>query len=745
MLRKINKRLSSVPPLAIIAVALIAIVAAVVAAVLLTRGSSKVDAATLQPTAARIDRVDGSVGIAPVEDNKEPDWSEATVNTPVTVGDRIYARDNSRASIALSGHNSVRLDPGCSVDVLALTDQRTQLALRGGSAMFDVGALSSDDFYEVATPCGAVDFQEPGLYQIGIDGTNTTVSVLSGLAQIIGQSGSSQLAKGQVVTLTEAATEALASRLSPQLAGRTVDDYYRYRYPKRYDGRYVSYDSYLADPFYFDPYRSSVSCRYLPADIPGVYDLDDYGDWSDIEGYGNCWAPRVNAGWAPFRDGYWDVDDPWGPSWVAREPWGWTPFHYGRWAFLQQRWVWVPAEVRPRTAYCPATVAFVPITATNQIAWVPLAPGEVYVPRYYDARFEPRFLASRELIRQANEQRTFANLYAPSAVTIVPVRSFTRVVDPTVIAQVDPRVIAGYRGTLDPLSISGVRELAVNHEDARRRIRLARAEEENLNRSVVTTTQPPSLPNRIETARAFKLEEVPADRRKNKLKIDQSNEVATTQRPDGLPQLTPGQQQQVLGANAQEREQRMAQLSAQAAQGDRAARRELRQLKRETPQAPASQQQPGNQQPPAAQPTQREQLHDQMKQQRSLERQQQPAVAAQQQEQRKAARQAQQAQQAQQDQMRKLQRQQRQVERQQQQNSIQQQQQQQQRADQMRREQQKQVREQQRVQRAQQPPQPQPQQQQTRKEQRQQKRKPPENPQQNPPQNPTAGSAAPRQ
>src|SRR5262245_66088968 len=120
MLRGINRRLSKIPPLAIIGIALVAIAAATVAAVLLTRHSSNVDADTLQPAAARIDRVDGSVGIAPAEDNKEPDWSEATVNTPVTVGDRIYARDNSRASLALSGHNFVRLDPQSSFDVLAL-------------------------------------------------------------------------------------------------------------------------------------------------------------------------------------------------------------------------------------------------------------------------------------------------------------------------------------------------------------------------------------------------------------------------------------------------------------------------------------------------------------------------------------------------------------------------------------------------------------------------------------------------
>jgi hypothetical protein len=61
------------------------------------------------------------------------------VNQPFSVGDRIYTRDNSHASLAFTGRNFARLDPNTSLDVLALSDDRTQLALRDGSAIFDVG------------------------------------------------------------------------------------------------------------------------------------------------------------------------------------------------------------------------------------------------------------------------------------------------------------------------------------------------------------------------------------------------------------------------------------------------------------------------------------------------------------------------------------------------------------------------------------------------------------------------------
>ena len=67
-----------------------------------------------------------------------------------------------------------------------------------------------------------------------------------------------------------------------------VDDYYRYQYPNVYDGRYNNYDAYLSDPYYYDPYRRNVSYQYAPAFIPGLNDLDYYGDWQNVSGYGTA-------------------------------------------------------------------------------------------------------------------------------------------------------------------------------------------------------------------------------------------------------------------------------------------------------------------------------------------------------------------------------------------------------------------------------------------------------------------------
>ena len=618
MFRRSIKRVSNRPGIAI-GIVLIGIVAATGIALLFANEQPKFDTdAEIEPRAARIERVEGTVLIGDFDESQEPDWAEATVNAPVTVGDRIFARDDSQASIALTGRNYVEVKSGGSLDVLSLTNSDTQLALRSGSALFNIGELNEDELFEVATPSGAVDFVQPGLYQIGFDGDNAVVSVLRGLAQLVGEGGSEYINQGQVITLGANGDEALASTLEPTLAGGIVDDYYRESYPETYDGRYSSYDDYLEDPYYYDTYQGSRSYDYLPVDIPGVRDLDYYGEWTDVDGYGHCWTPRVSDGWAPFREGYWDADSFWGPTWVSNEPWGWAPYHYGRWTFVNQRWFWVPVEVVRQPVYCPATVAFVSLNQADQIGWVPLAPGEAYVPRYYDSHFQPQYLAPRNRIREVTVQHTFVNLNAPSGITVVPVHALRNRIDSRVITHVDSRVIANQRAALDPFAIDGFRQLALRKQDARQRVKLARIERRALNRQVVTSRKPAFLSQRAEAARGLRAEQISETRKKNKLKVAQTGQVVNARRPDGLPQFQPD-------ANAKANQERKTALAARANQGDKSARRELRKILRQEQQAgsnPEAGKQPVTNPPASQSQTERKQLRKQVKKQLKLQQQQ---------------------------------------------------------------------------------------------------------------------------
>ena len=488
---------------------IVAIVCAVLAGagVALWMKHERTASAAAVPNAARIQHVEGEVAFnnsAASGDNSQADqWYTATENQPFSVGDRIYVRDNSRASLAFTGRNFARLNPNTSIDVLALNDRQTQIALRDGSAMFDVGYLDSGDLFEVATPYGAVDFQQPGLYNVGIDNGQVLVSVLSGLAQVVGLGGSGQISKGEMLTLLgQTAADVVLSQIDGRNAGYLVDDYYAYQYPRYYDGRYRDYNAYLSDPYYFDPYRRYASYQYANSYIPGLYDLDYYGDWRNVDGYGYAWSPRVDAGWMPYQSGYWLTDYPYGPTWVSNEPWGYAPYHYGRWAFVGDRWYWVPDSTNVTPVYSPALVAFVPF-GQNEIGWVPLGPGDVYVPHYYTNNWQPNYLTRDNLYQRV------VNLNVPGAVTVVSVDDFTRGVDWRRARRADRNMLAQVNPVLDPLLLTPLRNAVVHSAWGRGKIDIPPGIARKLqDTTVITSTTPVAPPFRRDLARAMRAEPV---------------------------------------------------------------------------------------------------------------------------------------------------------------------------------------------------------------------------------------------
>lgn len=525
-------------------------------------------------SAARVERVDGAVGVGRslMEDDDAGRWLEATTNMPVSAGDRIYARDNSSASVAFTGRNFARLDPETSLDVMYLAPDRTQVALRDGSAIFDVGALAPGQLFEVATPYGAVDFDQPGLYQVGYnDDGSSYVSVLSGLARVVGLAGSGQVNKGEMLTLLgQTAADLVLSRIDPGYAGGLVNDYYGYRYPNVYDGRYSNYDAYLNDPNYYDPYNRYTSYQYVSDYVPGVYDLDAYGDWQDVSGYGRMWRPRVDSGWTPYQDGYWSVDDPYGMTWVSNEPWGYAPYHYGRWAFVDNQWYWVPEAVNTQPAYSPALVAFLPLTQANEVGWVPLGPGDPYVQTYYDQGWQPHYAGDVPDLRQV------VNMNVPGAVTVVPAQYIDEVISRRVVKRVDPRALAQVRPVLDPFTVNYVRQAALQPPRGRRPFDvppgIARKFAE---RQVVASSVPDAPPFMRGRARDLRVEAVPDGRKKQKLQFKDERENAQRSDGRGRPAQTQAQ------APDPQRSQRITALAAEAERGDRGAKRELQQLRRQ--------------------------------------------------------------------------------------------------------------------------------------------------------------------
>jgi hypothetical protein len=537
------------------------------------------------PYAARIQRVDGEVAFNDSLPNTDQnaDWIAATPNQPVSVGDRIYTRDNSRTSLAFSGRNFARLNPNTSLDVVSLGDRRTQLALRDGSAIFDVGYLAPNELFEVGTPYGAVDFDQPGLYNVGFDRNGgVLVSVLSGLARVVGLGGSGTINKGEMLTLLgQTASELVLSRLNGQDAGYLVDDYYRYQYPNSYDGRYNNYDAYLSDPYYYDPYRHDPSYQYVSYVVPGINDLGYYGDWQNVDGYGYAWRPRVDSGWVPYQQGYWTNDYPYGPTWVSSEPWGYAPYHYGRWANVGNQWYWIPDAVNTTPVYSPALVAFIPVDDANQIGWVPLAPGEVYLPHYYDANWQPQYLTRTNVV-----PAQLLNLGIPGAVTVVPLDAFGRVIDPRNVRRIDQQRLASVRPTLDPLLLTPLRNAVIHSAWGRGKIDLPPGIAKKLwDTPVLVGADPKEWRFRKDLAKSMRVERVSDNDKNRKFKIkddrnagDQRQEARRADN-ERNPELDRGRKQEID------------RLSAEAIRGNKEAERQARQLQQQQRNAARAQEQ----------------------------------------------------------------------------------------------------------------------------------------------------------
>src|SRR5271157_4320262 len=112
--------------------------------------------------AARISYVSGSVSF---QLSGDTGWSQATLNYPMTAGDRLFADQGGRAELEV-GPVAVRLDEASDLTVTDLSDQLVQLGLAQGTVRVSVYQLSTGDTVEVDTPYGALTLLAPGDYRI---------------------------------------------------------------------------------------------------------------------------------------------------------------------------------------------------------------------------------------------------------------------------------------------------------------------------------------------------------------------------------------------------------------------------------------------------------------------------------------------------------------------------------------------------------------------------------------------------
>jgi hypothetical protein len=100
----------------------------------------------------------------------------------------------------------------------------------------------------------------------------------------------------------------------------------------------------------------------------GFADLDFFGTWGAVPGFGYGWQPYgAGLNWTPFVAGQWMFMGNTGWNWVSEEPWGWLPYHFGSWLNAPGvGWVWVPQGA---LSWQPATATWV--RTNNGLGWIP--------------------------------------------------------------------------------------------------------------------------------------------------------------------------------------------------------------------------------------------------------------------------------------------------------------------------------------------------------------------------------------
>ena len=370
--------------------------------------------------AAQLSYAEGNVSLEPAGTSN---WTNAVLNRPLTLGDKLWTDQSSRAELDI-GDAVIRLGSMTGFSFLNLDEQTAQMQVSAGTVIVHVRALASGEQDEIDTPNLALTLEQPGTYRVEVSdtGDTTIVKVDDGAALVTGGGQSYPIAAQQSVTFT--GTSTLAADYATLGAPDPLDDWSMQREQQVQR-------------------QAAVAQEYVPPDTVGADDLGSYGTWQETPDWGYAWFPTVAVGWAPYSLGSWAWISPWGWTWVDQEPWGFAPFHYGRWGYWHQRWCWVPPPRRKRVIYAPALVGWVggpgagvALSRGAHVGWFPLGPRDVYVPgRHVSAAYVRNInMANTRLVNTADIGRVYegragnvryANSEVHGAITAVPRNVFT--------------------------------------------------------------------------------------------------------------------------------------------------------------------------------------------------------------------------------------------------------------------------------------------------------------------------------
>lgn len=302
----------------------------------------------------RIVRLSFVEGPVQIQRSDSEEWADAVVNTPIQEGFRVGTNGGGFAEIEFENASTVRVGQDSSLEFtqLALAESGgkiNRLTLQKGYATFHF-IPERDDQYEVMTPDGKITPQGKTKFRIDIDNAAERLEVFSGSVYVDSNLGGGTVAKDNTVLMDPNAADPWSVA-----QGITEDDWDHW-VDNREEVLLASHDR-SPSPMVGGYYDS----------LYGWNDLDYYGSWSMLPGYGMCWVPNATDGWAPFTVGQWAWYPGMGFTWISYEPWGWLPYHSGDWIYTPGLgWVWNPNNLG---AWYPARVVW--FQGPDWVGWAP--------------------------------------------------------------------------------------------------------------------------------------------------------------------------------------------------------------------------------------------------------------------------------------------------------------------------------------------------------------------------------------
>ena len=380
------------------------------------------------PGVARISVAEGDVAVARADTG---DTYAAVINAPLEIGDYLTTQDDSRGEVEFDFGSSVRVAEDTQLRFTDLSPNSHQLQLAQGTVDLRVfrGVAAHP---EVQTPAATIRPDGNGSFRITVtnDG-NTEVTARAGRVDVETAAGTQTLERGPTLLIAGNADNPQIQTIDP-IARDGFDSFNRQR------------DAYV---------ERARDWAYVDAGFVGADDLDAYGQWTDVAGYGHVWQPNdLPEGWAPYHTGRWVWEPYYGWSWVDTAPWGYAPYHYGRWFYADANWYWSPGITvagpvtysapvvvyRRPVSYRPALVAFFSFgggfdadvaiggggLGFGNIGWCPLAPSEPFHP-WYGPGYENRAVNVANVTSATNYSyggnvaRTYRNITAPGGAVAV--------------------------------------------------------------------------------------------------------------------------------------------------------------------------------------------------------------------------------------------------------------------------------------------------------------------------------------